>query len=65
MISEQIMSYLQYNPFYHLIEVFRSLIYQDFNFNLHFKITLIIYLLLRLINYFISDKLISNINIHS
>jgi ABC-2 type transport system permease protein len=65
MLSEQNLYYLQFNPFYHLVEVFRSIIFGFFSLNVHFQITITIYFLLKLINILITNKIISKINLYS
>jgi len=65
MLSEQNLFYLQFNPFYHLVEVFRSIIYGNFSWNIHLKIIMTIYFVLKLINFFLTDKIVSRINLYS
>ena len=65
MLSEQNLYYLQFNPFYHLVEVFRSIIYANFSWNIHFKVTITIYFAIKIINLLVTDKIISKINLYS
>lgn len=65
MLSEQNLYYLQFNPFYHLVEVFRSIIYANFSWNIHLKVTIVIYFVIKLINLLLSDKIISRINLYT
>ena len=65
MLNEQNLFYLQFNPFYHLVEVFRSIIYANFSWNIHLKVTIAIYFALQSINFLITNKIISKINLYS
>jgi ABC-type polysaccharide/polyol phosphate export permease len=65
MLSEQNLFYLQFNPFYHLVEVFRFIIYANFTWNIHFKVTISIYFAIKFINLLVTDKIISRINLYS
>ena len=65
MLSEQNLFYLKFNPFYHLVEVFRSIIYANFSWNIHLKVTIVIYFVIKLINLLLTDKIISRVNLYS
>ena len=65
MLNEQNLFYLQFNPFYHLVEVFRSIVFGSFSWNTNFKVTITIYLVLKLINILITNKIIYKVNLYS
>lgn len=65
MLSDQNFLYLQYNPFYHILEIFRCFIYRIPPPQNHLIIVFGIYLSLLFINKFFSNKIIHKINLFS